>query len=72
MHPALLVDELLQEVFDLCCSGNEHRKTLVQLARCCKAWKEPALRMAWETLPCVTPLMNLIVGSAIPDVCTSR
>jgi hypothetical protein len=65
MHPALLVDELLQEVFDLCCLDNDYRKTLVQLARCCQAWKEPALRNAWESLPCVTPLTKLIVGPVI-------
>ncbi|KAF9786947.1 hypothetical protein BJ322DRAFT_1107036 [Thelephora terrestris] len=65
MHSALLVDELLQEVFNLCCSGNEYRKTLVQLARCCQAWKEPALRKAWETLPCVTPLMDLFTMSSV-------
>ena len=65
MHPALLIDELLQETFDLCRSDNEYRKTLVQLARCCQAWKEPALRKAWENLPCITPLIKLIVSLAI-------
>lgn len=62
MHPALLIDELLREVFDICCIDNEYRKTLVQLARCCQAWKEPALRKAWENLPCITPLMKLVVS----------
>jgi len=65
MHPALLVDELLQEVFRHCCSDNEYRKTLVQLARCCQAWKEPALRKAWENLPNITPLTNLIVSAIV-------
>ena len=65
MHPALLVDELLQEVFNLCRLDNEYRKTLVRLARCCQAWKEPALRNAWEDLPCLTPLLKLIVGLAV-------
>ena len=60
MHPALLVDELLREVFDLCCLDNEYRKTLVQLARCCQAWREPALQKAWENLPCITPLVKLV------------
>ena len=63
MHPVLLVDELLQEVLDHCCSENEYRKLLVQLARCCKAWKEPALRKAWEDLPSITPLMELVVSA---------
>ncbi|KAF9654364.1 hypothetical protein BDM02DRAFT_3182167 [Thelephora ganbajun] len=60
MHPALHVDELLRKVFDLCCSDNGYRKTLVQLARCCQAWKEPALQKAWENLPCVTPLVKIV------------
>ena len=63
MHPALLVDELLREVFDLCCLDDGYRKTLVQLARCCQAWKEPALQKAWENLPCVTPLTKLVVSA---------
>ena len=63
MHPVLLIDELLQEVLDHCCSNNEYRKRLVQLARCCKAWKEPALRKAWEDLPGITPLMELVVSA---------
>ena len=63
MHPALLIDELLREVVDHCCSDNEYRKMLVQLARCCKAWKEPALRKAWEDLPSITPLMELVVSA---------
>ena len=65
MHSALFVDELLQEVFDHCCSDNEYRKTLVQLARCCQAWKEPALRKAWENLPSITPLIDLVVSAII-------
>ena len=67
MHPALLVDELLREIFDLCHFDKECRKTLVQLARCCQAWKEPALQKAWENLSCITPLINLIVSLAIPE-----
>jgi len=63
MHPTLLIDELLREVFDLCCLDNEYRKTLVQLARCCQAWKEPALQKAWENLPCIAPLVKLIVST---------
>ena len=71
MHPALLVDELLREVFDLCCSDNEYRKTLVQLARCCQAWKEPALQKAWENLPCITPLTKLVVSGVFPERCST-
>ena len=63
MHPVLLIDELLREVFDLCCLDNEYRKTLVQLARCCQAWEEPALQKAWENLPCITPLTKLVVSA---------
>ena len=66
MHPVLLVDELLREVIDLCCLDSEYRKTLVQLARCCQAWKEPALQMAWETLPCAAPLIKLAVSAIRP------
>jgi len=72
MHPALFVDELLQHVFDHCCSDNEYRKTLVQLARCCQAWKEPALRKAWEKLPNITPLINLVVGAIVSRIFPSN
>ncbi|KAH9893394.1 hypothetical protein C8Q73DRAFT_531453 [Cubamyces lactineus] len=62
MHRALLIDEILQLIFDHCASLpiNESRRTLYQLARCCKAWKDPALDRLWARIDSSAPLLSLL------------
>ena len=53
MHPALLQDDILQVVFGFISddrSQQDLRWTYAQLARCCRAWKDPALDRLWEHL----------------------
>lgn len=65
MHPALLVDEILRQVFDFC---SEHgRATLLSLALSCKAWKDPALDHLWIRLSSLAPLLHLVPGVALVD-----
>ncbi|KAH7921291.1 hypothetical protein BV22DRAFT_1096712 [Leucogyrophana mollusca] len=66
MHRALLIDEVLQVIFDLC--SETGKKSLCSLARCCKAWKDPALDRIWKRLLSIAPLLSLIPGAA----CTKR
>lgn len=60
MHQALCIDEIIRLIFDIC--ANEGQSALGQLARCCKAWKDPALDNLWRHLPCAAPLLRLIPG----------
>ncbi|OSD04784.1 hypothetical protein PYCCODRAFT_1475856 [Trametes coccinea BRFM310] len=62
MHRALLIDEILQLIFDHCAAlaESEPRWTLCQLARCCKAWKDPALNRLWSRIDGPAPLLNLL------------
>ncbi|EGN96832.1 hypothetical protein SERLA73DRAFT_185017, partial [Serpula lacrymans var. lacrymans S7.3] len=60
MHRALFIDEILQEIFDICSEdGKGGKVTLTYLARCCKTWKDPALDRLWKVLPSVAPLLSL-------------
>ena len=61
MHPALLIDEILQLVLDHCAELAEPspRWTFAQLARCCRAWREPALDRLWARMDGVGPLLAL-------------
>ncbi|KAI0629376.1 hypothetical protein C8Q77DRAFT_1143595 [Trametes polyzona] len=65
MHSALLIDEVLQLIFDHCVAlpDADPRWTLCQLARCCKAWKDPALDRLWSRIDGATPLLNLLKSS---------
>ncbi|KAH7915285.1 hypothetical protein BJ138DRAFT_1098008 [Hygrophoropsis aurantiaca] len=58
MHQALCIDEILQVIFDICLESE--KKSLCCLARCCKAWKDPALDRIWGTLLSIKPLLTLI------------
>ncbi|KAL1941260.1 hypothetical protein VTO73DRAFT_7472 [Trametes versicolor] len=62
MHHALLIDEILQLIFDHCVAlpKSEPRWTLCQLARCCKAWKDPALDRLWSRIDGMAPLVSLL------------
>ncbi|KAJ7577012.1 hypothetical protein C8J56DRAFT_1031734 [Mycena floridula] len=59
MHDALLIDEIIREIFSLC-GGNS---ALVPAARTCKAWKDPALDAVWRHLGSIQPLLDLIIPS---------
>ena len=62
MHPALLIDEVLQLIFDFCADipNTEPKWTYAQLARCCRAWKDPVLDRLWDRLNGVGPLLALV------------
>ncbi len=62
MHAALLIDEILQLVFDFCADlpKTEPKWTFAQLARCCRAWKDPAFDRLWARLTGVEPLLALL------------
>lgn len=60
MHQVLLIDEILQQVLELCSECG--LDTLSQVARCCKAWKDPALDKLWRRLSSVTQLLQLVPG----------
>ncbi|KAF9266896.1 hypothetical protein L218DRAFT_1074746 [Marasmius fiardii PR-910] len=60
MHQALVIDEIIQVVFDFCLElGSD---LLTKVARTCKAWRDPALDRLWYRLTDVTPLLQLIPG----------
>lgn len=62
MHCALLIDEILQDILKICSAWTEqeYRSSLCQIARCCKAWSDPALDRLWARLDSVTPLLRLL------------
>ncbi|KAI8996431.1 hypothetical protein BD414DRAFT_434226 [Trametes punicea] len=62
MHRALLIDEILQLIFAECAAfpHPESRRTLCQLARCCKAWKDVALDRLWSRIDGSAPLLGLL------------
>ncbi|KAI9062502.1 hypothetical protein FKP32DRAFT_1628891 [Trametes sanguinea] len=72
MHRALLIDEILQSIFDHCAAlpDSEPRWTLCQLARCCKAWKDPALNRLWSRIDGPAPLLSLLPHGDGEVVCS--
>ncbi|KAG7093635.1 hypothetical protein E1B28_007299 [Marasmius oreades] len=60
MHQALVIDEIVQVVFDFCLDFGSD--TLTRVARTCKAWRDPALDRLWYRLIDVTPLLQLVPG----------
>ncbi|EKM50656.1 uncharacterized protein PHACADRAFT_130044, partial [Phanerochaete carnosa HHB-10118-sp] len=69
MHSALLIDEIIQVVLEHCADwpAPQYRRTLAQLARCCKAWKDPALDRLWRKLDSVDPLERLADGKSVEE-----
>lgn len=60
MHPALFIDEILQLIFEAVL--NDGKPSLCCAARCCRAWKDPALDRIWRRLPSAIPLLSLLPG----------
>ncbi|KAF8892240.1 hypothetical protein BD779DRAFT_1511787 [Infundibulicybe gibba] len=60
MHQALLIDEIVRIIFYYIHTSSG--KTLPDVARCCKAWKDPALDRLWAHLTSIAPLFQLVSG----------
>jgi len=60
MHSALLIDEILQLIFEIIL--DDGKSSLCRAARCCQAWKDPALDCIWRRLPSAVPLLSLLPG----------
>ncbi|KAL6309287.1 hypothetical protein BKA93DRAFT_350755 [Sparassis latifolia] len=62
MHAALLIDEILQVILGQCSDwpDQEYRRVLCQIAKCCRAWKDPALDRLWNRLDNIEPLLRLL------------
>lgn len=66
MHPVLLVDEIVQTIFDSLESVNpslkveDLQRTYALLARCCKAWKDLALDRLWNTVDGMEPILTVL------------
>lgn len=65
MHSALLIDEILRNIFYLCLDHNRHN--LVSASRSCKSWKDPALDLVWDRLTSFEPLLRLLPGVLVID-----
>ena len=73
MHTALLIDEILQVILGHCeeWTGTQYRDTLAKLARCCKAWKEPALDRLWKRVDnpeALQKLNDMFEGCKVRDI----
>ncbi|KAJ7879943.1 hypothetical protein B0H14DRAFT_2707971, partial [Mycena olivaceomarginata] len=62
MHSALLVDEVLRQILDLC-----PRTCLPAVARTCRSWTDPALDNIWSHIGSLVPLLCLIPGLTCVD-----
>ena len=63
MYPALLVDEIIQVIFDSLdrsLTVEELQRTYALLARCCKAWKDLALDRLWITVRGMEPVLTVL------------
>ncbi|KAI0954536.1 hypothetical protein AcW1_006401 [Taiwanofungus camphoratus] len=71
MHVALRIDEILQMILERCSdwSQQEYRWSLCQVARCCQAWKDPALDRLWYRLDSIKPLVQLVPEYSIRGNC---
>lgn len=65
MHSALLIDEILQLIFEV--ALNDGKPSLCCAARCCQAWKDPALDCIWRQLPSAVPLLSLLPGFSMQN-----
>ncbi|KAI0091506.1 hypothetical protein BDY19DRAFT_930806 [Irpex rosettiformis] len=75
MHPALLIAEVFEVILEHCSDWRrgEYQRTLGQLARSCKAWKDPSLDRLWGRLESADPLWRLYenlghVNTSVSDV----
>ncbi|KAI0312396.1 hypothetical protein OF83DRAFT_1176675 [Amylostereum chailletii] len=63
MHHVLLIDEILRSVFahvDDDANRNAVLDAFARLAVVCRAWKDPALDVLWESLSSMDPLFALL------------
>ena len=67
MHSALLIDEILRNIFDLCSYHDRRRHTLVCASLSCKSWRDPALDLVWDRLTSFEPLLLLLPGVLVID-----
>ena len=65
MQTALLIDEILRNIFDHC--FDDSPGTLSALARSCWTWSEPALDSLWTHLSSIAPLLQLIPTVSLRD-----
>lgn len=63
MHQVLLIDETLRAILEFCLDNGKN--SLCCVARCCKAWKDPALDCIWRHLPSAVPLMAILPGFSV-------
>ena len=52
--------EILRLIFEAVL--NDDKPSLCSAARCCQAWKGPALDLIWRRLPSAIPLLSLLPG----------
>ncbi|KAJ7504293.1 hypothetical protein B0H11DRAFT_1797004 [Mycena galericulata] len=62
MHAALLLDDVLRQIFDFCPTT-----CLSAAARSCRSWSDPALDGIWCRIGSLVPLLNLIPGILCVD-----
>ncbi|KAJ3566051.1 hypothetical protein NP233_g7245 [Leucocoprinus birnbaumii] len=60
MHPALQIDEIFRQILSYAAYS---KKDLVSLAQVCRSWKDASLDFAWENLPSLFPILNLVLNS---------
>ncbi|KAH6912237.1 hypothetical protein BKA70DRAFT_1535569 [Coprinopsis sp. MPI-PUGE-AT-0042] len=59
MHGCLYIPEILENIFSFY-EGYWKCRTLAKLARTCRAFKEPAIRLLWRHLPGFEPIVKLL------------
>ncbi|EIW52406.1 uncharacterized protein TRAVEDRAFT_53828 [Trametes versicolor FP-101664 SS1] len=71
VHPALLIEDILDEIFYYCDFIGHHgmleNATLASLALVCTTFHEPAIRVLWRELRALTPLFRLIPSCHLQD-----
>src|ERR1700742_4769235 len=60
IHPVLLIDEILQNVFYFVHEGSESAGGLCKCVYVCKRWADCALPLLWRKPPSLRPIVNLL------------
>lgn len=74
-HPAILIPEIIEEIFDKprphteeeSISG-ESRVALARAAHVCRAFREPATRSLWRAIPGIEPVLHSLVSVSLLSV----